>query len=334
MMRFIRDLRLIPIALIASACLLAVKVADLALHGSGYFVFDGASAGDDTVAVIHPMPDATAPPGSKQSWATQMFNFPGSGNALPMPSATPDILPKIAGTDSGDITGSVTQQQVNGNAPATDPNSSAGNGNAQTANNPSGAPSNAKGTPGGATAAAASPGQAAKQQPVAAGGGVPLPTNGTTLPTGAERAILERLQQRREELDQRARELDIRESLIQSAEKRMDAKLAELKEIEARIKVESQQKDQAEAIQMKGLVSMYENMKPRDAAKIFNGLDSNVLMQVAAAINPRQMADIMAQMSPDVAQHLTVELADKAQQVKDDGGSSGLPKIEGQPTPQ
>ena len=44
------------------------------------------------------------------------------------------------------------------------------------------------------------------------------------------------------------------------------------------------------------------------------------------------MADILAQMSPDVAQHLTVELADKAQQVKDDGNPGDLPKIEGQPT--
>ena len=33
MRRYIRDLRLIPIALIASACLLALKLADLALHG-------------------------------------------------------------------------------------------------------------------------------------------------------------------------------------------------------------------------------------------------------------------------------------------------------------
>ena len=61
-----------------------------------------------------------------------------------------------------------------------------------------------------------------------------IPTDGASLPTGAERAILERLQQRREELDTRARELDIRESLIQGAEKRMDAKLAELKQVEAR----------------------------------------------------------------------------------------------------
>src|SRR6202020_1938806 len=111
------------------------------------------------------------------------------------------------------------------------------------------------------------------------------------LPTGAERAILERLQERREELDTRARELDIRESLIQGAEKRMDAKLAELKQVEASIKVETAQKDEADAGRLKGLVVMYENMKPRDAAKIFNGLDSEVLLAVAAQIKPQTMSE-------------------------------------------
>jgi flagellar motility protein MotE (MotC chaperone) len=331
MIRYVRDLRLIPIALIASACLLAVKIADLALHGSGFFASDNTPASEASASVIHPMPDATAPPGSTQSWAGQMFNFPGGGASQPMPSASPNILPKIADRDAGDITGSVTTQQAAGNAPAaTDPNNPAGAGGAQAAGSAPGANGASDGGGGNTTTAAASPAQAKPTIPP--GAGTLIPTDGAALPTGAERAILERLQERREELDTRARELDIRESLIQGAEKRMDAKLDELKQIETRIKVETQQKDDAEATSLKGLVTMYENMKPRDAAKIFNGLDSNVLIEVASAINPRQMADILAQMSADVAQHLTVELADKAQQVKDDGNPTDLPKIEGQPT--
>ena len=45
------------------------------------------------------------------------------------------------------------------------------------------------------------------------------------------------------------------------------------------------------------------------------------------------MADIAAQMSPDVAQRLTVELADKAQnQAKHgDASAANLPEIQGQP---
>jgi flagellar motility protein MotE (MotC chaperone) len=300
MMPYIRDLRLIPIALIASVCLLVLKTADLALHSS-YFVSAAAPLRDDDVSVVRPMPDATAPPGSLLSWAEQMFNFPDGSGTTPVPER-PKIAPRqLAAIDTGDITGSVTATAADGGV--------------------KNAPTNAP----------AALGQDGK--PAVMPSGTVILTDGVALPTGAERAILERLQERREELDTRARELDIRESLIQGAEKRMDAKLAELKDVEANIKTETQQKDDAEAARLKGLVVMYENMKPRDAAKIFNGLDSNVLIKVASLINPRTMSEILAQMSSDAAQRLTVELASKAEQPQ--GGAAGdLPKIQGQPIAQ
>jgi len=314
MIRYIRDLRLIPIALIASACLLALKTADLALHGSSLFAHDAPPVAAE-VSVIRPMPDATAPPGAKLSWAQQMFNYPNSSGAVPLPSppSLPQIVPvQVAGRESADITGSVTTTPAGGNGEAAP--------NAKGASDATGA----------ATAAAGKDGKDGR--PTLPAGGTLIPTNGAALPTGAERAILERLQQRREELDARARELDIRESLIQNAEKRMDAKLSQLKEVESHIKVETQQKDDAEAARLRGLVTMYENMKARDAAKIFNGLETSVLLQVVSLINPRQMAEILALMAPDVAQRLTVELAEKAQHATHNGSAAELPKIEGQPT--
>ena len=301
MIRYIRDLRLIPIALIASGCLLTLKIADIAFHGSALFSSGSALPASGDAAVTRPIPDATAPAGSKLSWAQQMFNFPNSSGVAPQSSSSiAPIAAPIIDRDNLDITGSV---------------------NAQAAVKPAVGPP----TP---------PGKAANAPP--SPGGTVIPTDGVALPTGAERAILERLQQRREELDNRAHELDVREDLIKSAEKRMDAKIAELKEVEVQIKQATDQKNDAEKARLKGLVTMYENMKPRDAAKIFNGLDPNVLLQVVAQINPRTMADIAAQMSPDVAQRLTVELAEQAQQQNKNGntGTAALPKIEGQPTPQ
>ena len=112
----------------------------------------------------------------------------------------------------------------------------------------------------------------------------------------------------------------------------MEGQLAELKATEARITVATEQKDEAQAARFKGLVTMYENMKPRDAAKIFDRLDIGVLLEVVSKIEPRKMADIMALMSPDAAQHLTVELASQAQEVKPSGDANALPKIQGQPT--
>jgi len=291
MIRYFRELRLIPIALIASACLLTLKTADLILHSSYFLAGDHAPLRDADVSVTRSTPDATLPLVAPLSWAKQMFNFPDGGGAAPTPSERPNITPRFAEKDLPDITGSV-------------PTAAAGE----------------------TKTAPATMGK--DNKPPAA---TVIQVDGAALPSGAERAILERLQERRQELDTRARELDIRENLIQGAEKRMDAKLAELKEVEGRIKVETQQKDDAEAARLKGLITMYESMKPRDAAKIFDGLDSGVLLEVASKINPRTMAEILAQMSADVAQHLTLDLASKAQQVSA-SGPADLPKIQGQPS--
>jgi flagellar motility protein MotE (MotC chaperone) len=73
---------------------------------------------------------------------------------------------------------------------------------------------------------------------------------------------------------------------------------------------------------------MYENMKAKDAARIFDRLDLKVLVDVATKINPRRMSDILAQMSAESAERLTVELAGR----KDKAAPAELPKIEGHPT--
>jgi flagellar motility protein MotE (MotC chaperone) len=142
--------------------------------------------------------------------------------------------------------------------------------------------------------------------------------------------LLERLSERRQELDKRGRELDIREGLIAEAEKRMEARLAEIKQGEAQLATAAEKKDEAETARFKSLVTMYENMKPRDAAKIFDRLEMSVLLEVASQINPRTMSEIMAQMQPDTAERLTVELASRAKAAAKPGGE--LPKIEGRPT--
>ena len=58
MIRFIRDLRLLPIALIASACLPALKTADLVLDGGGYLMMSGAAPPEDgDAALVRAMSD-------------------------------------------------------------------------------------------------------------------------------------------------------------------------------------------------------------------------------------------------------------------------------------
>ena len=150
--------------------------------------------------------------------------------------------------------------------------------------------------------------------------------------SASERAILERLQARRQELEARAREIDIRESLLKAAEKRAEGRVEELKAIESRITGAAAQKADEEAARFKGIITMYEGMKPKDAAKVFDRLEMPVLFEIASQIAPRKMGDILGQMSPEVAERLTVEMARRAGSDKSVAGAE-LPKIEGRMTP-
>jgi len=338
MMRFIRDLRFIPIALIASAALLALKTADLLLEGGYLTGGDNALLRGAEASATGATPDAPLPGGSppQRSWAQQMFNYPSApanpgsagGAAVPAhlgPRSLPLLAPLAGDKPDADITGTVDEDKsgakakADGAAAAEQDGKGAKDGKAKVAKEKDGGKDTGDRD--------AKAGDSAKD---ASPGGTVIQTNGAPLPSSAERAILERLQERRQELDARARELDIREGLIAAAEKRVEGKIGELKQAQAQLGTAEQKKDEAEVARLKGLITMYENMKPRDAAKIFDHLEMSVLFEVASQINPRKMSDILALMSAETADKLTVELANRAHgAVK--GGNAELPKIEGRP---
>lgn len=164
-----------------------------------------------------------------------------------------------------------------------------------------------------------------------AGAAIPLEPGRIASP--GERAVLERLQTRRQELDTRNRELEMRENLLKAAEKRLEAKVSELRNTESRVNTAMGTRDKVGAERFKSIVSMYENMKPKDAARIFDRLDMKILIDVSTEMNPRKMSEIMAQMSPDAAERLTVELANRASGQPKAQSPDQLPKIEGKPTP-
>jgi flagellar motility protein MotE (MotC chaperone) len=131
--------------------------------------------------------------------------------------------------------------------------------------------------------------------------------------TRAEIDLLANLAQRRDQIEQRAREVDLRESLLAAAEKRLDDRIAEIKKLEASVKQIVQQYDKQEEQNLQGLVKVYENMKPKDAARIFEKLEPNVLLGVVERMKEAKLAALLAEMNPATAQDLTVRLATRKQ---------------------
>ncbi|MEH2518836.1 flagellar motility protein MotE (MotC chaperone) [Bradyrhizobium sp. AZCC 1610] len=248
-MKSFRDIRVIPVVLVAIFGLAVLKIAGLVIDGG--YVFD--------YQVSQP---------AKRSWAQDNLGYPSSAKA-----------------DPADITGSVKKEEApKPAAPATD------------APKPDGV--------------------------------VVFPDQNPQSVSPSERAILERLQARRQELEQRAREVEIRESLLKSAEKRIEGRVEEMKATEAKISTATGQKAEQDAARFKGIITMYEGMKPKDAAKVFDRLEMSVLYEIASQIAPRKMSDILGLMQPEAAERLTVELARRAGTDKSTS-TAELPKIEG-----
>ncbi len=168
----------------------------------------------------------------------------------------------------------------------------------------------------------------AQQEPTLAplDGAQPATADGRT--PNSELSILESLRSRRTQLTDREKELQLRENLIEAAEDRLEGKISELEALEQRLKAATEAELGARNEELRGLVTMYETMKPKDAARIFDRLQMDVLLDVVNAMNPRKMAAVMASMNPEAAQKLTSSMAQNGR--RDEARSiDQLPKIGG-----
>lgn len=127
--------------------------------------------------------------------------------------------------------------------------------------------------------------------------------------TKGEADVLQKLGDRRAALDARERDLGLREQLLLAAEKQIAERLANLKGLEQKLDVMMAKRNELEEAQLVSLVKSYENMKPDDAARIFNRLERTILVDVASRMKPVKIGAVLAAMEPSKAQDLTVMLA-------------------------
>jgi flagellar motility protein MotE (MotC chaperone) len=126
----------------------------------------------------------------------------------------------------------------------------------------------------------------------------------------AEVQVLQSLAERRKQLEAREAALDTKAELAGAAERRLNERLEELKRLETRVQDLLGQVDEEQARRLATLVDVYQRMRAKDAASVFDALDENVLIEVAARMRQQNLAEIMARMNPERARALTVKLAE------------------------
>jgi flagellar motility protein MotE (MotC chaperone) len=129
--------------------------------------------------------------------------------------------------------------------------------------------------------------------------------------TEIELDILQSLSVRRDALDALEKDIRMKESVLDATEKRLDGKIVEIKNFEKTMKELLKEYDEKEDAKIRSLVKIYENMKPKEAARIFDELEMPILLLVADRMAERRAAPIFAKMTPLKAKQLTVELAEQ-----------------------
>jgi flagellar motility protein MotE (MotC chaperone) len=129
--------------------------------------------------------------------------------------------------------------------------------------------------------------------------------------SASEVDVLTSLAKRRSELDAREAKIQTEATILAATETRVDAKIAQLKSLQTQIAALLAQRDAEQEKQVTALVKTYSAMKPKDAARIFDNLNDDVLLAVAQEMKSDALAPVLAAMSPDAAQKLTLKLANK-----------------------
>jgi flagellar motility protein MotE (MotC chaperone) len=131
--------------------------------------------------------------------------------------------------------------------------------------------------------------------------------------SGVTMELFEDLSARRQELDAREQQLIAREALMQAAEQELDQKYRELQILKGQLESLLKEQSEEEEARIQSLVKIYEGMKSGDAARIFNTLDIDILVQVMSRMSERKLSPILADMSPERARAVTIILAQQKQ---------------------
>lgn len=131
-------------------------------------------------------------------------------------------------------------------------------------------------------------------------------------------AVLKSLQRRSLELDDREAKVDRRLQALKLAEEEITYNLAALAAAEDSLKATIAMADGAAETDIARLTEVYEKMKPKEAAALFEAMDPVFAAGFLGRMRPESSAAIMAGLSPPVAYTVSIVLAGRNSKVPTD----------------
>lgn len=133
--------------------------------------------------------------------------------------------------------------------------------------------------------------------------------SGSTTVSGTIRAEVEddsdyiyKLTERKRVLDQREEELNKKAAEIEAQKAAIEKKLVELEEYRSKISTMLQDRIKSDDAKVETLVQVYTNMKPGQAAKIFETMDEDLVIDILSRMKKKSAAEILNLIKTEKAQ--------------------------------
>jgi flagellar motility protein MotE (MotC chaperone) len=120
--------------------------------------------------------------------------------------------------------------------------------------------------------------------------------------------LLKSLSKRRKDLDNRESGLAFREKAISGTNKQIAEQVDILQSLNNDLKQFTTQYNSKYDEKNARLVKIYETMRPKDAARIFEEMQLNVLLEVLDKMKETKLANILSSMDPIKAKEITIAL--------------------------
>ncbi len=121
--------------------------------------------------------------------------------------------------------------------------------------------------------------------------------------------LIAALTEREAQVAEREKKLEMRLRALSIADHEIEKRLLSLSETENKLRATLSLADEASEKDLLKLTSVYENMKPKDAAALFEQMEPNFAAGFLGRMRPEAAASVMAGLSPQVAYSISVILA-------------------------
>ncbi|MBC7420797.1 MAG: hypothetical protein H7328_08715 [Bdellovibrio sp.] len=111
-----------------------------------------------------------------------------------------------------------------------------------------------------------------------------------------------KLADRKKQLDQKEEDLNKLSAEIAKQKEEIEEKLKKLEDTRQKISAALEEKIKADDGKVETLVQMYSNMKPQQAAKVFETLDEDLVIDILGRMKKKSAADILNLIKPEKAQ--------------------------------